>query len=336
MRTGVTLADITRAADQLLAEGERPTVEGVRKVLGTGSPGTVNTLLKEYYQTLPARLNLPAPIATAAAELYEKLRATAQEDLAAQRVELERDIAADRERLAQERREFEGERTAFQHRVADLNNDLDRLREQIKTTSTKLASTEKELATQTTRATTAEAQFRAADDERERNAQKYAADLQRLREQGEGNERHLLSRIEEQKAQLQRLLQDRERETAAAAKQASTLEASASEATKLNASLRAELATAQRDLGKRHEAVTAAETALARAQEQAARDQAAKQADLERSRGEIELLTTQAEQHKRERDEALREAAKLEGRLSGLQSQLDEAKSEIKRLQKAK
>ena len=333
---GVTLADITQAADQLLAEGERPTIDGVRRILGTGSPATVNTLLKEYFQTLPARLNLPAPIATAAAELYEKLKATAQEDLAAQRAELERDLAADRERLAQERREFEAERTAFQQRVADLNNDLDRLRELLKTTSTKLASTEKELATQTIRATTAEAQFRAADDERERSAQKHVADLVRLREQGEGNERHLLSRIEEQKAQLQRLLQDRERETAAAAKHASTLETAVSEASKLAASLRAELATAQRDLAKRQEAVAVAETALARGQEQTTRDQAAKQADLERARGEIEQLTSQAEQHKRDRDEAMREAAKLEGRLAALQGQLEEAKGEIRRLQKAK
>lgn len=311
-------------------------MEGVRKLLGTGSPGTVNTLLKEYYLTLPARLNLPAPIATAAAELYDKLKATAQEDLAAQRVELERDLAANRERLAQERREFEAERSAFQQRVADLNNDLDRLRDQLKATSTKLVGTEKELAAQTTRATTAEAQFRAADDERERSAQKHAAELQRLREQGEGNERHLLSRIEEQKAQLQRLLQDRERETAAATKQVSTLEASVSDATKLTASLRVELASVQRELAKRQEAVTVAETTLARAQEQAAKDQATRQAELERARGEIELLSSQTEQHKRDRDEALRDAAKLEGRLAALQAQLDEAKAEVSRLQKAK
>lgn len=336
MRTGVTLADITRAADQLLADGERPTVEGVRKVLGTGSPGTVNTLLKEYFQTLPARLNLPAPIATAAAELYEKLKATAQEDMAAQRVEMERDIAAERERLAQERREFEAERTAFQQRVADLNNDLDRLREQLKTTGTRLASIEKELSAQTTRARTAEAQFRAAEDERERSAQKHASELARLREQAEGNERHLLARIEEQKAQIQRSLLDREREAAAAAKQVSTLETSLSEASKSAASLRAELTTAQRDLTKKQELTTAAETALARAQDQAAKDLASKQAEVDRARVELDLLGNAGEQHKRDRDEAVREAARLEGRLSAVLTQLEEAKAEVRRLQQTR
>lgn len=178
-------------------------------------------------QSLQARLNLPAPIATAAAELYERLKATAQDNLAEQRVELERDIAADRERLAQERRDFESDRAAFQQRVADINNDLDRLREQLKNTSGKLTSTEKELAAQPTRATTAEAQARAAESERERTAQKHVGDLARMREQAEGNERHLLGRLDEQKAQLQRVLHDRERETAAASKQAAKLERAA-------------------------------------------------------------------------------------------------------------
>jgi len=333
---GVTLSDITRAADQLLAEGERPTIDGVRRILGTGSPGTVNTLLKQYFQSLPSRLNLPASIATAAAELYEQVQSTARQELEKEREESEAALATDRESLAQERRDFEGERAAFHQRVADLNADLERHREQLKTTSAKLASTERELVAQTIRATSAEAQAKAAEAERERSAQKYASDLQRLREQAEGNERHLLGRIDEQKAQSQRLTQDREREIAAAAKQASSLEAAVSEATKLNASLRAELATAQRDLGKRQEAVTVAETALTRAQEQAVREQAARQADLERSRVEFERLTAQTEQHRRERDEALREAAKLEGRAAALQGQLDAAQAEIRRLQKAK
>ncbi|MDM4769836.1 hypothetical protein C3942_17315 [Solimonas fluminis] len=333
---GVTIDDITRAADQLLADGERPTIDGIRRLLGTGSPATVNALLKQYFQSLQARLNLPAPIATAAAELYEQVQATAREELEKERAAAEGELAAGREALAQERRDFEVERTAFHQRVADLNADLERHREQLKATSAKLASTEKELGSQTTRATTAEAQARASEAERERAAQKHAGELQRLRDQAEGNERHLLGRIDEQKAQLQRLVQDRERETAAAAKHAATLETSVSEAAKLNASLRAELTTTQRDLAKRQDAVVAAENALQRAQEQATKDQALRHAELDRARAEIEQLTAALEQHKRDRDEALREAAKLDGKLSALQGQLEEARAEIRRLQKAK
>ncbi len=333
---GVTLSDITHAADQLLADGERPTIEGVRRILGTGSPATVNSLLKQYFQALPARLNLPAPIATAAAELYEKVRSTALDDLNAQRAEQESAFGEQQARLAQERRDLEAERTSAQQRVVDLVTDIERTREQLKTTTAKLAVTEKELSAQTTRASTAEAQFKAAEQERERSGQKHVAELQRLKDQTEGNERHFLGRIEEQKAQVHRLTQDRERETAAVAKQISSLETSISEASKVHASLRAELATLQRELTKREESVSAAEIALARAQEQASKDQSARQADVERFKGETEALTASSERHKRDRDEALREAAKLEGRLAALQLQLDESKAEVGRLQKGK
>ena len=333
---GVTLADVTRAADQIIAEGERPTLDSVRRILGAGSPGTVNTLLKQYFQALPGRLNLPAPIATAAAELYAQVQATALKELTSQRAAQEKDLVDERARVAQDRRDVEAERSAVQQRAADLNGELEKLREQLKSTSAKLAATEKEVTAQATRATTAEAQFRAVEEERERFTQKHAGDLARLREQAEGNERHLQARIEEQKTQIQRFVQDRERETDTAAKHAAALETSVSEASKQLASLRAELATAQRDLAKRQEAVTSAETALARAQEQTAKDQATRQAELERARGEIELLSDQAEQHKRDRDEAIREAGKLEGRLAALQVQLAEAKAEITRLQKTK
>ncbi|TAM22870.1 MAG: hypothetical protein EPN60_16300 [Nevskiaceae bacterium] len=121
MRTGVTLIDITRAADQLLAEGERPTVDGVRKVLGTGSPATVNNLLKEYYQALPTRLNLPAAIATAAADLYQKIRETAQGQVAEQQEIFQRDLAADREKLGADRGAFESDRTSLQQQLVENN-----------------------------------------------------------------------------------------------------------------------------------------------------------------------------------------------------------------------
>lgn len=104
----------------------------------------------------------------------------------------------------------------------------------------------------------------------------------------------------------------------------------------MHASLRAELATVQRELTKRDESVSAAEIALARLQEQSSKDQVARQADLDRFKSEIEALTAACERHKRDRDMALRESAKLEGRLVALQLQLDEVKTEVQRLQKTK
>lgn len=332
MRTGVALVDITRAADQLLADGERPTVDSIRKFLGTGSPATVNTLLKQYYQALPARLNLPAPIATAAAELYEKLRATATEEVIVLRVAFEGQVAAERERLVQERREFETEKAELRLEVASRGANVERLQDQVRQLTTRTTQLEKDLATQTSRASSAEAQARAADEERDRTHQKHIAEIQRLGEQSDGNERYLLSRIDEQKIQQQRLQADREREAAAAVKRISALEASQSEALKAQASLRAEIGAAQRDLAKRGEALATAESSLQRLRDEATRDEASFRSQLEQARGRHEQLEKAAEQLRRERDNALRDAALLEGKAAAFQAQLEETRVELTRL----
>ncbi|WP_028006587.1 DNA-binding protein [Solimonas flava] len=336
MRTGVTLADITRAADQLLAEGERPTIEGVRKILGTGSPATVNALLKQYFQTLPARLHLPASIATAAAELYERIQATALETVGEERAALDRQVALEREQLAQDRRAFESEKTELRAVAASLRADVERLQELQRQQSSKIATLEKELAGHSARAATAEAQARAGEEERERFAQRHAAEIQRLREQSEGNERHLLVRIDEHKTQQQRLQADRERDVGAASKRISDLEAALSEALKLQASLRADLAAAQRETTKRNEAIAARETAIKRAQEDAVKEVAANREAQEGLKSQIATLERNAEQLQRERDGAIREAARLEGRLGIVQAQLKESKAELVRLHRGK
>lgn len=41
MARGITESDVHAAADQLVAAGERPTIERIRAHLGTGSPNTV-------------------------------------------------------------------------------------------------------------------------------------------------------------------------------------------------------------------------------------------------------------------------------------------------------
>ena len=53
---GVTQEQVNRAADALVAAGERPTVDRIRAFLGTGSPNTVTRLLEGWWQTLGGRL----------------------------------------------------------------------------------------------------------------------------------------------------------------------------------------------------------------------------------------------------------------------------------------
>jgi hypothetical protein len=57
MARGITETDVHAAADELVAKGERPTVERIRAHLGTGSPNTVTRWLETWWQGLGARLN---------------------------------------------------------------------------------------------------------------------------------------------------------------------------------------------------------------------------------------------------------------------------------------
>ena len=43
---GIQEADVFAAADALLAEGQRPTIERVRLKIGRGSPNTVSPMLE--------------------------------------------------------------------------------------------------------------------------------------------------------------------------------------------------------------------------------------------------------------------------------------------------
>ncbi len=54
---GVTAGDVERAADALLPEVQRPTIERVREKLGTGSPNTINPRLDAWWKKLAARLD---------------------------------------------------------------------------------------------------------------------------------------------------------------------------------------------------------------------------------------------------------------------------------------
>src|SRR5271165_6035232 len=54
---GISSSDVHRAADELLREGERATIERVRAKLGTGSPNTINPMLDSWWKTLSARLD---------------------------------------------------------------------------------------------------------------------------------------------------------------------------------------------------------------------------------------------------------------------------------------
>lgn len=99
MARGITESDVHVAADELVAAGERPTIERIRARLGTGSPNTVIRWLETWWtelgnrlQAQQARLSVPdAPeaVAALAGQLWvfavESARNAASEVLEAER-----------------------------------------------------------------------------------------------------------------------------------------------------------------------------------------------------------------------------------------------------------
>ena len=55
---GVQQEDVWTAADALIAEGLRPTIERVRQKIGRGSPNTVSPMLESWFTTLSSRLGV--------------------------------------------------------------------------------------------------------------------------------------------------------------------------------------------------------------------------------------------------------------------------------------
>ena len=104
---GISETDVWQAADALLLEGARPTIERVRQKIGRGSPNTVSPYLETWFKHLGARIAdphafsappaLPDPISQAAAYFWEAAMTQARAEVAvaleAGRAELERHVA---------------------------------------------------------------------------------------------------------------------------------------------------------------------------------------------------------------------------------------------------
>lgn len=90
---------VKQTADELLAEGIRPTVANVRSRTGRGSASTINAALKDWWQELSRRQaaqrnrpELPAPVLEAADRLWEAALLQAHEALSAYRLEAQRKV----------------------------------------------------------------------------------------------------------------------------------------------------------------------------------------------------------------------------------------------------
>src|SRR5437868_253522 len=124
-RIGILYADVTQAADKLLAQGKNPTVDGVREELGsTGSKSTIAPLLKRWkaeHQENAASVDtgIPATLIDAMKIVYENLQADVEQRIEQAQQSHQKELDAMAETL---RRQHE-ENTAAAEANAQLSED---------------------------------------------------------------------------------------------------------------------------------------------------------------------------------------------------------------------
>ena len=232
---GVQEADVWAAADALLAQGLRPTIERVRQQIGRGSPNTVSPMLESWFGTLGQRLGVvqtanpqqgvPENVLRLAQELWDSARGQALE--AAQQALQEREAAleasrrsheADLEHMEQREKALHQQKQAMDEamklartQAQELSRRLDEMQQLAQEREAQLSSLRAELA----------AAAKAREQERKEHSEEQQAaakERERLAEQFAGNERRMLTDL------------DRARQEVASAKKAQAEQERKSEA----------------------------------------------------------------------------------------------------------
>lgn len=211
---GVQEADVWAAADALLAEGQKPTIEKVRLHMGRGSPNTVAPMLDAWFSTLGARLGLnqqtqelrnsvPNEVLEAAHVLWSNALEHAQK-LAQQMLQaredaaqaLEKQLEAQQTKLAQREESLQQQKNAMdaalklaQAQREDLSRRLDEMQHQLSDRDQTLEKLRSENAEQR------KAQ-EALREQHSRELESAAQERQRLAEQFAGNERRMLADLD--------------------------------------------------------------------------------------------------------------------------------------------
>ena len=154
-RRGIQEEDVFRAADALLAEGLRPTIERVRLKIGRGSPNTVSPMLERWFASLGQRIaggtnpsanlaagndadGVPVSVRNATRLLWETARREAeqvqQEMMEASRALLDEGgeaLRAGQAELAQRETAFEQARVSLDAALASLQQVREALERQL-------------------------------------------------------------------------------------------------------------------------------------------------------------------------------------------------------------
>lgn len=135
---GIQEPQVWAAADQLLAEGLRPTIERVRQKIGRGSPNTVSPMLERWFATLGKRLGsgsgvsvqgpaanaMPPALLQVARQLWDAARGEAAKTQAQQAEALRREIELKAAALEDQQVQLRQREVAFEHTRGSLESAL--------------------------------------------------------------------------------------------------------------------------------------------------------------------------------------------------------------------
>lgn len=210
---GVQQDEIWAAADALLKDGLRPTIERVRQKMGRGSPNTVSPMLEAWFASLGPRLgvmsapeqagDLPTPVWQAMTQLWDTALMSTREQAAQELAKSRQLLTDERTALELQKAQLAREAQSFSDRQAALDKaaDISRahiidLNARLTESHTRMARREGEIDDLRVRlaaaATQSEADRRRIDDEVQRHTQERG----RLEERATANERRLLGELD--------------------------------------------------------------------------------------------------------------------------------------------
>jgi chromosome segregation ATPase len=167
MARGITESDVHTAADELVASGDRPTVERIRAHLGTGSPNTVTRWLETWWKNLGIRLqpkqpdlkDAPAVVAELAGQWWALALRHARESALEEIADAKQALAAEYDELRVQQQNFAEEASALHAQatasaqserlaltqVAELRQLVDQLQSQLTESTQQRASVDQRL-----------------------------------------------------------------------------------------------------------------------------------------------------------------------------------------------
>jgi DNA repair exonuclease SbcCD ATPase subunit len=148
----ISQADVFRAADELLLDGNRPTIDRVRMRLGRGSPNTINDHLDGWWAKLGSRLRdmpgkefpqLPERVGQALQHLWNEALDGARGALKSALLAREQAVAQREEALDERTRNLTERERVIEARIGALEEALALAREQLATTNQRAQALER-------------------------------------------------------------------------------------------------------------------------------------------------------------------------------------------------